>query len=60
MTSLTHRGLIFLPYSGFRKIENDNVQMYLYADEFNPYLSQPTVHIDRVDATKYWTSTYSR
>lgn len=58
MTSLTHRGLIFLPYSGFRKIENDNVQMYLYADEVISYISQPTVHTDRVDATKYWTSTY--
>lgn len=58
MTSLTHRGLIFLPYSGFRKIENDNVQMYLYADEVLSYVSQPTVHTDRVDATKYWTSTY--
>ena len=58
MTSLTHRGLIFLPYSGFRKIENDNVQMYLYADEVFSYVSQPTVHINRVDATKYWTSTY--
>lgn len=59
MTSLTHRGLIFLPYSGFRKIENDNVQMYLYADEVFSYVSQPTVHINRVDATKYWTSTFA-
>lgn len=58
MTSLTHRGLIFLPYSGFRKIENDNVQMYLYADEVSSYFSQPTAYTDRVDATKYWTSTY--
>lgn len=58
MTSLTHRGLIFLPYSGFRKIENDNVQMYLYADEVFSYFSQPTAYTDRVDATKYWTSTY--
>lgn len=59
MTSLTHRGLIFLPYSGFRKIENDNVQMYLYADEVLSYFSQPTVHMDRLDATKYWTSTFA-
>lgn len=59
MTSLTHRGLIFLPYSGFRKIENDNVQMYLYADEVLSYFSQPTVHEDRLDATKYWTSTFA-
>lgn len=62
MTSLTHRGLIFLPYSGFRKIENDNVQMYLYADENNVFTlmfpGETTVHTDRVDATKYWTSTY--
>lgn len=59
MTSLTHRGLIFLPYSGFRKIENDNVQMYLYADEVLSYFSKPTVHMDRLDATKYWTSTFA-
>lgn len=58
MTSLTHRGLIFLPYSGFRKIENDNVQMYLYADEVSAYFSPTPAYTGREDATKYWTSTY--
>lgn len=62
MTQLSHRGLLYLPYSGFRKIENDNVQMYLYADENNVFTlmfpGETTVHTDRVDATKYWTSTY--
>lgn len=59
MTSLTHRGLIFLPYSGFRKIENDNVQMYLYADEVSAYFSPTPAYTDREDATKYWTSTFA-
>ena len=64
MTQLSHRGLLYLPYSGFRKIENDNVQMYLYADEddrvytYN-FPGRTTVHEDRVDATKYWTSTFA-
>ncbi len=59
MTSLTHRGLIFLPYSGFRKIENDNVQMYLYADEVSAYFSPTPAYTYREDATKYWTSTFA-
>lgn len=63
MTQLSHRGLLYLPYSGYRKIENNDVQMYLYADEddrvytYN-FPGRTTVHTDRVDATKYWTSTY--
>ena len=62
MTQLSHRGLLYLPYSGYRKIENDNVQMYLYADENNVFTlmfpGETTVHTDRENATKYWTSTY--
>lgn len=61
MTSLSHRGLLFLPYSGYRKcVEEERfgkVMIYLYANEvFGVDFPEPNENSE--DATKYWTSTY--
>lgn len=59
MTSLSHRGLLFLPYSGYRKCVEERfgkVTIYLYADEvLENDLPEPNKNSE--DATKYWTST---